>query len=84
MEKGSHLSIYHIFQHGIKKNKINFPHRPDTKLMDMSNRYRLRDDNSPDMEKGMHWSIYHIFQHWIKKNKTNFPHRQINKCYTTR
>jgi hypothetical protein len=54
MEKGSHLSIYHIFQHGIKKNKINFPHRPDTKLMDMSNRYRLRDDNSPDMEKGMH------------------------------
>jgi len=24
----------------------------------MSDRYRLRDDNSPDMEKGMHWSIY--------------------------
>jgi hypothetical protein len=26
----------------------------DTKLMDMSDRYRLRDDNSPDMKKGMH------------------------------
>ena len=26
----------------------------DTKVMDMSDRYRLRDDNSPDMEKGMH------------------------------
>jgi hypothetical protein len=24
----------------------------------MSDRYRLRDDNSPDMEKGMHCSIY--------------------------
>jgi hypothetical protein len=37
--------------------------------MDMSDRYRLRDDNSPDMEKGMHWPIYHIFQHWIKITK---------------
>jgi hypothetical protein len=26
----------------------------DTKLMDMSDRYRSRDDNSPGMEKGMH------------------------------
>ena len=43
--------------------------------MDMSDRYRLRDDNSPDMEKGMHWSIYHIFQHLINKKKINFPHR---------
>ena len=30
--------------------KINFPHR----LMDMGDRYWLRDDNSPDMENGMH------------------------------
>ena len=26
MEKGMHQSIYHIFQHWIKKNKINFTH----------------------------------------------------------
>jgi hypothetical protein len=26
--------------------------------MDMSDRYRFRDDNSPAMEKVMHWSIY--------------------------
>jgi hypothetical protein len=24
----------------------------------MSDRYRLRDDNSSDMEKGIHWPIY--------------------------
>jgi len=28
--------------------------------MDMSDRYRLRDDNSPAMEKVMHWSIYRM------------------------
>ena len=55
----SHIifSIYHIFQHWIKKNTINFPHRHQT-YMDMSDRYRLRDDNSPVMEKVMHWSIH--------------------------
>jgi len=26
--------------------------------MDMSARYRLKDDNSSAMEKDMHWSIY--------------------------
>jgi hypothetical protein len=30
MEKGMHLSIYHISQHWIKKNKINFPQRHQT------------------------------------------------------
>jgi hypothetical protein len=39
-------------------NKKILTSHTDTKLMDMSDRYRLRDDNSPDMEKGMHWSIY--------------------------
>ena len=30
MERGMHSSIYHIFQHWIKKNKFNFPHRHQT------------------------------------------------------
>ena len=40
----------------IKRKKLTS--QTDTKLMDMNDRYRLRDDNSPDMEKGMHCSIY--------------------------
>ena len=42
-------------------------------------RYRSRDDNSPDMEKGMHWYIYHIFQHWINKNKINLLRVRLPK-----
>ena len=30
MERGMHSSIYHIFQHWIKKNKFIFPHRHQT------------------------------------------------------
>ena len=37
----------------LKRNKINLPHRHQT-YMDMSDQYRLRDDNSPVMEKVMH------------------------------
>ena len=37
----------------LKKNKIKLPHRQQI-YMDMSDRYRLRDDNNPDMVKGMH------------------------------
>jgi len=40
----------------LKRTKLT-SHRHQT-YMDMSDRYRLRDDNSPDMEKVMHWSIY--------------------------
>ena len=29
-KKGMHYSIYHIFQHWIKKNKFSFPHRHQT------------------------------------------------------
>ena len=36
----------------LKRTKLTS--HTDTKHMDMSDRYRLRDDNSPDMEKGMH------------------------------
>ena len=36
---------------------MSFPRRHQT-YMDMSDRYRLRDDNSPAMEKVMHWSTY--------------------------
>ena len=36
----------------LKRTKLTS--HTDTKLLDMSDRYRLRDDNSPDMEKGMH------------------------------
>jgi hypothetical protein len=49
-----YLSHTNVFQHWIKKNKINFTHTHQT----MSDWYRFRDDNSPDMEKGMHCSIY--------------------------
>ena len=51
----------------LKRTKLT-SHR-HTKLVDMIDRYRLRDDNYPDMEKGMHWPNYHIFQHWIKITK---------------
>ena len=61
------------FNIDLKRTKLTS--HTDTKLMDMSVRYRLRDENSPDLEKGMHWSIYDIFQHWIKKNKINFLQR---------
>ena len=37
----------------LKRNKINLPHRHQT-YMDISDRYRLRDDNSPDLAKVMH------------------------------
>jgi len=47
------LFITYFNIESVKKDKINFPHRHQT-YMDMSDRYRLRDDNSPDMEKGMH------------------------------
>jgi hypothetical protein len=40
----------------LKRTKLTS--HTDTKLMDMSDRYRLRDDNSSDMEKGIHWPIY--------------------------
>ena len=67
----------------LKRTKLTS--RTDTKLMNMGDRYRLRDDNSPDMEKDMHWFIYHIFQHWIIKNIINFPHRHqmrgLISCY---
>ena len=33
---------------------LNLTSYTDTEFMDVSDRYRLRDDNSPDMEKGMH------------------------------
>ena len=36
----------------LKRTKLTS--RTDTKLMNMGDRYRLRDDNSPDMEKDMH------------------------------
>ena len=36
----------------LKRTKLTS--HSDTKLMKMSDRYRLRDDNSPDMEKVMH------------------------------
>jgi len=51
MEKGMHLSITY-FNIELKRTKLTS--HTDTKLMDMSDRYRLRDENSPDMEKGMH------------------------------
>ena len=44
------------FNFELKRTKLTS--HTDTKLMDMSDRYRLRDDNSPDMEKDMHRSIY--------------------------
>ena len=40
----------------LKRTKLTS--HTDTKHMDMSDRYRLRDDNSSGMEKGMHRSIY--------------------------
>jgi hypothetical protein len=40
----------------LKRTKLNS--HTDTKLIDMSDRYRLRDDKSPDMEKGTHGYIY--------------------------
>jgi hypothetical protein len=73
----------------IELNRTKLTSHTYTKLMYMSDRYRLRDDNSPDMEKGMHWSIYHIFQHRIKKNKIKFSHTPnwciclINNCCVT-
>ena len=42
----------------IKLKRTKWTSHTDTKLMKMSDRYWLRDDNIPDMEKGMHWSIY--------------------------
>ena len=38
----------------IEYKRTRFTSHTDTKLMDMSDRYWLRDDNSPDMKKGMH------------------------------
>ena len=55
----------------LKRTKLTS--HTDTKHLNMSGRYWLRD-NSPGMEKGMHWSIYYICQHWIKKNNINVPH----------
>jgi hypothetical protein len=60
--------MYHIFQHRIKRNKINIPHIYQTK-MDMSDRYRLRGDNSPVM----FIIIYNIFI----SNNDNFSHTYI-------
>jgi hypothetical protein len=40
----------------LKRTKLTS--HTDTNYIDMSDWYRLRDDNSPDMEKGMHLSIY--------------------------
>ena len=50
-------SIYRIFHHWNKNNKVNFPYSHQT-CIDMGDQYRLRDDNSPAMEKVMHWSIH--------------------------
>ena len=63
----------------LKRTKLNS--HTDTKLLNMSDRYWLRDDNSPGMEKGMHSSMYYISQHWIKKNKINVPHRHQTYGY---
>ena len=41
----------------LKRTKNNFPHRHQT-YMDMSDRYRLWNDNSPVMEEVMQLSIY--------------------------
>ena len=71
--------MYHIFQHWIKKNLMNFPHRHQTYWYEWS--ISVRDDDNLNMEKGMHWSIYHIFQHWVKKNKINIPHRHQTYGY---
>jgi hypothetical protein len=38
----------------IELTRTKLTSHTDTKLMDMSDQYRPRDDNSPDMEKGMH------------------------------
>ena len=42
----------------IELKRTQLTSHTDTKLMDMGDRYLLRDDNSSDMEKGIHWSIY--------------------------
>ena len=50
------------FNFEVKRTKLTS--NTDTKLMDMSDRYRLRDDNSPDSEKVMRWSIYKEAWSW--------------------
>jgi hypothetical protein len=56
MEKGMLIYLSHISTLN-SKEQINFPHQT---YMDMSDQYRLRDDNSLVMGKVMHLSILHF------------------------
>jgi hypothetical protein len=93
MEKGMHYSIYRIFQHWNKNNKVNFPYRHQT-YNDMSDRFRFRDDNSPAMEKVMDWSIYRkawyrVFRFlprylpmgWYRCGTSVFYSKHVLSCY---
>jgi hypothetical protein len=57
MEKKASINLF-ITYLNIELKRTKLTSHIDTKLMYMSDRYRSRDDNCPDMEKGMHWSIY--------------------------
>jgi hypothetical protein len=56
MEIGMLIYLSHISTLN-SKEQINFPHQT---YMDMSDQYRLRDDNSLVMEKVRHLSIWHF------------------------